>query len=123
MWCPAGVGGHWRRDSAREGRRRAPAEPGGDVAGRAADRRRRILAELEAVTRRQDPWFAEGLRDGRPVLPWEYRQRGERLEVTALAAVQVLLLVVGWYPMVVAVGVVMLVWVARTLDLRGWAAG
>ncbi len=80
---------------------------------RAVDRRHRVLAGLEAVTRREDRRFADGLRDGRPVPPWEYRQRGERLELTALVAVQVLMLVVGWYPVVVAVGVVVLAWVAR----------
>lgn len=86
---------------------------GVDAADLAADRRRRVLAELEAATRRQDPWFSDGLRDGRPVPPREYRQRGERLALTVLAAVQVLLLIAGWYPLVVAVGIVVLVRVAR----------
>jgi Protein of unknown function (DUF3040) len=107
-WAGAGVG--IRRGT---GRRRATTAPAGNAVARAVDRRHRVLADLEAVTRRQDPRFAHGLRDGRPVPPWEYRQRGERLALTGLAAVQVLMLIVGWYPVVVAVGVVVLALVAR----------
>ncbi len=48
----------------------------------------RRLAELEARTSAEDPWFALGLRAGEPYPPAEYRRhRGHRLHLLlALAA-------------------------------------
>jgi Protein of unknown function (DUF3040) len=76
-------------------------------------RGRRVLADLEAATRREDPGFADGLRDGRPVPPREYRERGRPLALTVLATVQVFVLIVGWYPLVVVAGIAVLVRIVR----------
>lgn len=74
----------------------------------------RVLAGLAAAMAREDPHFTDGLRAGRPVAPREYRVRSRRLAVAILAATQVVMLVLGWDPLVIAVGVVALVWAARS---------
>jgi hypothetical protein len=72
-----------------------------------------VLADLESAVRRDDPRFSHGLQVGCPVAPREYRERTTRLVLTALAGVEVVMVVARLDALVVAAGVAALAWSAR----------
>jgi Protein of unknown function (DUF3040) len=62
------------------------------------------------VVRRDDPRFADGLRAGRPVAPWEYRERDGRQILVVAAVADVVMLVIGWDTVALGTGIVILGW-------------
>jgi hypothetical protein len=103
----------WFRRASGDADRGSTSVGGVGPPGNGAGRDWPALAGLEAAVLREDPRFAEGLRVGHPVAPWEYRQQATRLVVTVLAGAQVVMLVIGWDVVAVVVGIVLLGWSAR----------